>query len=266
MKLYKGIFTLLVSLLTLISQVDADIYQSGNMGGGQMDLFFRGFVTENLTGNANTVSVDVTAAFDWSESTATIQSFNLAYSGETFLLTRNYTVGPGQVKTINAYVRVDPFSLSADSLPSYSLTAENDGRYSAYQLNSAKLQSLPLSGTVLIEGPTESISIPFALSIPVSANVGFPPVLGVETAGYPQSVVLDHYGENLSYWYVPSVQEPWDLAQATIDGIDVNLSTIGGKSTRTGDFSMQVIPEPSSLALVSVAGVIIHFARKRLKR
>lgn len=248
-----------------------DIYSAQNVNGGQLYLNFRGFVDQNDVGVQGTVASSVIASFDWAASTSTIQSFNLTFSGATYTLSHSYTTGPGQTKTVTAYVNVNPFTLSAASLPQYQLSPAANGRYDMYPETGGAWSSLPLNGNVLIQGPTQSTTVPFSLSIPVSSNLGFPVLDSVETANYPGSLYLNFYdtpydggGSLLGYWFVPNVAEPWRLAQATVDGINVDIGTIGGVSTTFGDFTLYAVPEPSTgLMLLLGAGSLTIWRRAR---
>jgi hypothetical protein len=268
----RHLLTALVSFAGFTPAANAaEFYTSDNVGGGRLNLFFRGFADETYIGAQGTITSSVMMSIDWTAATASVQSFNLAFSGATYTLSHVYTTGPGQTQTVTASVNVDPFTLSAASLPTYRLTPAANGRYDASTVRSGAWMSLPLSGNVSIQGPTQSAIVPFSLSIPVSANLGFPALFGLETANYPTTVSLDLFdtsydggGTLLGYWFTPNVSVPWRLAQATVDGINVDIGTIGGMSATFGEFDLHAVPEPSSsLILLLGAGVLV---RRRMAR
>jgi hypothetical protein len=254
-----------VSICGLAGTTSAgDIYQIQNVSGGSLDLFLQGFMSQG-SGTRGNVTDSASVQFDWAAPSAKFQSLSLAFSGDTYTQSHSYTVGPGQTKTITASVCVDPFTLYASGLQQFALRPGQNGLYDAGYGQYGTFGPLSLSGRVVITGPTESTTVPFSLSFPSDPNIHFLSLVAVDTHAYPTTVTLqgayDIYTEecDLSYWFA---QSPITLANATVDGVNVNITASGAQAGTIGTFDLHPVPEPSVLAL----GGLGLFAMLSLRR
>jgi hypothetical protein len=243
----------------------SEIYGAQNVPGGRLDLFLRGFVDQNMYGVQGAAQDNAVAQFDWAASGASFQSFNFVFSGGNYMLSRTYTTGPGQTETITASVQVDPFTVAASDLPQYQFTPGMNGLYNVTTVHNGRFDALPLSGRVVITGPTQTATVPFSVLIPSDVNIPFPTLFNVDTADYPSTLSLDFFhspyyggGVQLGYWFVSNVSQPLTLADATVDGVDVLISTAGGYASTSSDFDIHPVPESSTslLLLLGIGGVI----------
>lgn len=265
----KSISTSLI-VLTLCSGASSsnafETYGAQGLFGGRLDLFLRGFVDQTVNGVQGAAKDNVAAKFDWNASTGQFQSFDFIFSGGAYQQSKVYTTGPGQTKTITATVNVNPFTVSSSGFQQFALTPGLNGLYNAQNVDFGTFNALPLSGNVVISGPTQTATIPFSVSIPSDVNFNFPALYSVDTASYPTTLSLDVYrdfGEAvLSYWFVSNVSQPVMLANTTVDGINVLISTAGGYAATTSQFNLHQVPEPTvSLLLLLGASVLVFRGR-----
>lgn len=257
-----------------------EVYSAQGVAGGRLDLFLRGFVDENIYGVPGAAVNNVTAKFNWGASSdGQFQSFDFAFSGGAYIQSRTYTTGPGQTKTITATVNVNPFTVSAFGFNKFVLTPGLNGLYSAQGVDFGTFNALPLSGNVVIAGPSQSVTVPFSVMIPSDSNINFPYLYNVDTSHYPTTLSLDlnHSpydggGVSISYWFTPNVL-PVTLANATVDGISVLIGTAGGYassgtySSGYSGFDLHPVPEPTTslLMLLGFGGILFQRKNFRMK-
>jgi hypothetical protein len=263
-------FSTSLIVLTLCSGASSsnafETYGAQGLLGGRLDLFLRGFVDQTVNGVQGAAKDNVAIKFDWNTSTGQFQSFDFVFSGGAYQQSRVYTTGPGQTKTITATVNVNPFTVSASDFQQFGLTPGLNGLYNTQNADNGTFNALPLSGNVVISGPTQTATVPFSVSIPSDVNFNFPALFSVDTSSYPTTLLLDvhrNFGEAvLSYWFVSNVSQPVTLANATVDGINVGISTAGGYAATTAQFNLHQVPEPTvSLLLLLGASVLVFRGR-----
>ena len=241
-----------------------DVYGT-HVTGGRLELRFDGFVQRNLVSAQGTMANNFVAGFDWSHGTMNVLTLDMSFSGASYTMSRTYTTGPGQTKTLTAQVNVNPFTIAAANRPTYTLYPDGNGLYSPGYPSGATWGSLPIAGNVVISGPTQSATIPFSVTLPA---VAFGPSLqDIDTARYPQGVDLDFYGQYKSddneYFQGTWIGTWYDLnggtyalADALVDGIDVNVKLNSLLPWNSSTYSLSTVPEPFSgmLLLVGLAG------------
>ena len=209
-----------------------------------------------------------TVSFDW-------DAPNMVF-GESCIQTpafhstgsKTFTVGPGQVKTIDVAIWADSIRLCAGAVGPVSLTPSTLGYYDVDDptgLNNGEYGSF--QGTAIlacryeIAGPTETAQgsfDPAELRLHPGYDMRFYKFTHVSTSGYPDQVVLTNpwseWGE-----IGLALSEPRQVRH-TVDGIDVTVS-LGHVELRLAE-NVTLVPEPATLALLALGGLAL-LRRKR---
>jgi hypothetical protein len=262
---YSAIVTALVGIGADHGHADV-IRFAGSGPDGNANIHIRHSTGSTVYGSPKTRSAEI--EIDTENYTMLYENIDMDVSADT-VITRSHTAIPSggfNEVTVHNTITLNPFRVSAtnvgplalsSNLPSGTLYIEEnlDGAYGAFG-------NLDLSGEYLIEGPTETFSGSFAFSVPPDPAYQFPKS-ELKPTDFPSSVSLgggnwSHF--NLRYEAIPPVFED------TVDGLPIIFHIENIFFHEATWLPLAVIPEPSTLVLLSMGALTITFGWWRRRR
>ena len=194
--------------------------------------------------------IAVEATVDPSALTLTYDAMTITVTNLTIGFTNDFTAGFGQVSRMETILVFDPILCHATNLGTWRLTPGMDGVYQIAMnlgLPNQLFPDLTLSGQYRIRGPTETVSGTFALPFAQSDSNARFPNYDLDTAGYPQQLVLvpDDYYNVLSFG---NGRYGTDFS-GTVDGIRIDMDL---RLIRFASRSVTLFPKPPQLGLVQL--------------
>lgn len=205
--------------------------------------------------SANTV-VD----FDWSVPSMTFKSFVVNWDESSWSHDTRFTLLPGQTETLTTSLTFDSISASAGDFQSIALTPGLNGDYSVESgIKNGMRGSFPsfltVTGNWEVVGPTESDSGTFSVDLPIHSNNSFPGFHTLETADYPNEMVLRGGGNEIEWKETKLNTYEVDTI---VDGHRIQVDLYVFKSPPISNITMTHIPEPSTFLLtaLSLLGIV----------
>jgi hypothetical protein len=209
----------------------------------------------------STRSADVT--LDSDNQTITYNSLSFDIPNQTIIQRSQTGVIPGTFKsvTLQHTLTLNPFHISVSNVGPLDLTVAGNHFNIEDNRDGAKgaFSSLSLSGIYHVEGPTESYTVPFSYTVPVSNDQKFPwSRLFVDD--YPNSIGLGPWLDSVSFRPVP------DLFTGTVDGLPSAFGIEKVDFYENLELTLHAVPEPSTVILWSLAGLVGGFVTWRKRR
>jgi hypothetical protein len=216
------------------------------------DLQLSGSIDGYTDGQHNNSRIAID--FNWSEPSMQYSEFAMTLSGTTTTVSKNFTTGPGQSKTIITKITWMPMSVYGSDFHKSALTPTQNGDYSVSGYPYFHASDITLAGTYDISGPTETVTGSFSINMPTSIN-GWIYVL--HTQDYPLAIQVQGEPCFLAYWSVPN------LINQTVDGVPININCYSDLVVNSLTLT---VPEPSTFILLGMGAIgLIGFAWRRLR-
>ena len=244
--------------------------------GGITDNFYSGSYVSNNGINVETSAVSLRVGFDTDNLNMWVDrlTFNLAFSPKT--MTAQIADNNGVLKSITTTIVVNPISIVCRdgsgmdaNLPNYRTLFQGTG--GAYGLNNTSgwisnnnynFSAPPkINGTYTTTGPTETRNGSFSinldglyLTLPDFINLSKPSQEVVFSTGLSSSHLNINTMSNRDLPVIYSIVDNVNI----VAGLNVSAFQL-----ENSQFTLQAIPEPSSLSLLALGGVVVALRRRR---
>lgn len=248
-------------------------------GWGISSNFFSGSYVSSNGINVETSAVSLRFGFDADSLTMWVDrlTFNLAFSPKT--MTAQIADNAGILKSITTTIQINPItivardgSFSDANLPNYKTLFQGTG--GTYGLNNTfgyignnwpYNYAVPpqISGTYTVSGPTEIQSGSFTINL-IGMYLTLPDFINLSK---PSQEVIFSPGLNPSRLNI-NVMSNRDLpvVYSIVDNVNVVAGlNISAFELENSSFTLQAIPEPSSLSLLLAGGTLLLGFRNRFK-
>lgn len=196
------------------------------------------------------VCAAVTASVDEASNQISFDRYQIVMQPFVATLTDSFPVSLGDNVVVTTTIYFDEVVSAVDDWGPFDLVPEAGGTFAIAWEDLPAAMTTTVTGSYTVEGPTETRSGSFSKELrPYTARP--PDRWSLDASGYPDSMRL--VGCNTLQWN--ATYAPY-LIDEFVDNVAVEVS-MGGRYARFDDLLITRVPEPATLCLLAVGGLVM---------